>query len=190
MGGPTPRAAGARSTPRAHRTPRGHSHVVEHVVELELYNGREREVPSAPPLHPPAPARLSTASSSSSSTVATRRAPGSTSLSRPSTPRTPLQRRPERSFTGDLLALSKEVSKCLTPVLAAAALVAMYVCVHESGHAAGAHGPTVHGNQVYQTPPLLNFTGGMAEDWCLLIHAEASLTHGGQGESLVPPHTR
>ena len=24
---------------------------------------------------------------------------------------------------------------------------------------------------------------------CLLIHAEASLSHGGQGESLVPPHT-
>jgi len=29
-------------------------------------------------------------------------------------------------------------------------------------------------------------TGAKAEAWCLLIHADASLSHGGQGESLVP----
>ena len=33
-------------------------------------------------------------------------------------------------------------------------------------------------------------TGARANAWCSLIHAEASLSHGGQGESLVPPYTR
>jgi len=92
MGGPTP---------RAQRTPRGHSHAGEHVVELELYHGREREVRHV--TSAPAPARPST-SPDRSSTAATRRAPGPTSLPRPSTPTTPRQRLrarcpPERSFT-------------------------------------------------------------------------------------------
>jgi hypothetical protein len=37
-------------------------------------------------------------------------------------------------------------------------------------------------------------TGAKTKAWCLLIHADASLSlspsHGGQGGSLVPPHTR
>ena len=36
----------------------------------------------------------------------------------------------------------------------------------------------------------LSLTGAKAKAWCLRIHAEASLSHGGQGESLVPPYTR
>ena len=32
--------------------------------------------------------------------------------------------------------------------------------------------------------------GARAKAWYLLTHAEASLSHGGQGESLVPAHTR
>ena len=36
----------------------------------------------------------------------------------------------------------------------------------------------------------LSLTGTRANAWCLLIHAEAPLSHGGQGESLVPPITR
>ena len=35
-----------------------------------------------------------------------------------------------------------------------------------------------------------SLTGAWARAWCVLIHAEASPSHGGQGESLVPPHTR
>ena len=33
-------------------------------------------------------------------------------------------------------------------------------------------------------------TGDRAKGWCLLVHEEACLSHGGQGESLVPPYTR
>ena len=38
----------------------------------------------------------------------------------------------------------------------------------------------------------LSLTGTRAKAWCLLTHAEASLSlsHGVQGESLVPPHAR
>jgi len=36
----------------------------------------------------------------------------------------------------------------------------------------------------------LSLTGARAKAWCLLIHAEASLSHGGQGEKLVSPYTR
>ena len=35
----------------------------------------------------------------------------------------------------------------------------------------------------------LSLTGARAKAWCLLIHAEASLSHGDKGESLVPPYT-
>ena len=33
-------------------------------------------------------------------------------------------------------------------------------------------------------------TGGRAKAWCLRMHGGVSLSHGGQGESLVPPYTR
>jgi len=36
----------------------------------------------------------------------------------------------------------------------------------------------------------LSLTGARTKACCLVIHAEASLSHGGQGETLVPPHTR
>ena len=36
---------------------------------------------------------------------------------------------------------------------------------------------------------IIHYTGSRAKAWCLNIHAEASLSHGGQGESLEPPHT-
>ena len=57
--------------------------------------------------------------------------------------------------------------------------------MEEFGLTAG-HGPTI-------IPSSLNcpYTGGRAKAWCLLIHAEASFSHGAQGESLeVPPYTR
>jgi len=52
--------------------------------------------------------------------------------------RGPRQKPGASSYMTRLPLYLSQVSKCLTPVLAAAALVAMYVCVHESGHAVGA----------------------------------------------------
>jgi len=36
----------------------------------------------------------------------------------------------------------------------------------------------------------VSLTGARVKAWCLLIYAEASLSHGQQVESLVSPHTR
>jgi len=61
----------------------------------------------------------------------------------------------------------------------------------------------VHETELFVLSPTLNvrgcstsraaLTGARAKAWCLLIRAEASyslsLSHGGQGESLVPPYT-
>jgi hypothetical protein len=40
------------------------------------------------------------------------------------------------------------------------------------------------------TRKCFSLTWAKAKAWCLLIHAEASLSHEGHGESLVPPYTR
>jgi len=39
------------------------------------------------------------------------------------------------------------------------------------------------------TRQCLSLTGGRVKAWCLRIQAAMSLSHGGQGESLVPPYT-
>jgi hypothetical protein len=39
-------------------------------------------------------------------------------------------------------------------------------------------------------PRHVELTGARAKAWCLLVHAEASLSLSGQGESLVPLYTR
>ena len=36
----------------------------------------------------------------------------------------------------------------------------------------------------------VKFTRGRVKAWCLLIHAEASHSHGGLGKTLMPPHSR
>ena len=38
-------------------------------------------------------------------------------------------------------------------------------------------------------PPVQQLTGARAKAWSLLTHAEVSLSHGGQDESLEPPDT-